>query len=102
MAIEDELKKMVEAEVARQLAAARPANDVAPPMLVTIAAYAAARSISTSTVRAAIREGRLEALKIGRATRVRATDELARPVRPVRDPGRRAAVARILKLQSVP
>lgn len=45
--------------------------------LVSVAAFAAARSISQSTVRAAIREGRLEATKIGRAIRI-ATDATIR------------------------
>lgn len=43
---------------------------------ITIAAYAAARSISPSTVRAAIRDGRLAAMKVGRSVRVPADAEI--------------------------
>lgn len=51
------------------------------PELVTIAAYAKARSISESTVRKAIREKRLEAQKIGRSIRIKPTGEIAPRVR---------------------
>ncbi len=77
--LEKTLQAMIEREVSRQLAAARPANDA--PVCVTIAEYARARSISESTVRLAIREGRLPAQKIGRAVRIKPTDEIAKPHR---------------------
>lgn len=48
--------------------------------LVTVQAFAAAHSISPSTVRAAIRDGRLQAVKVGRAVRVRADAGIGRPV----------------------
>ncbi len=48
---------------------------------VTVADYARCHSVSTSTVRAAIREGRLEAIRIGRAVRVAANANLGKPVR---------------------
>jgi excisionase family DNA binding protein len=80
--LEAVVARLVRAEVDRRLAelgvtGAPPAW----PALVTVAAYAAARSISPATVRAAIREGRLEAHRIGRAVRVPAAAEIARPVR---------------------
>lgn len=87
------LRDMVAREVARQLAELR-AAPAAPPELVTIAAYARARSISVSTVRAAIAAGRLEARRIGRAVRVPATAEIARPLeRPTTRAQRTADVA---------
>lgn len=70
-ALEDQIRSIVRDELARS----KPANDAA--RLVTVAAYAAARSISPSTVRAAIRRGQLESLQIGRAVRVRADREIA-------------------------
>ena len=74
----------VAAEVKRQLAALGVANSNAPaPALVTVAEYARARSISISTVRAAIREGRLAVERIGkRAVRVPANATIARPTKP--------------------
>lgn len=47
--------------------------------LVTMATFARRRSISESTVRAAIRDGRLPAVKIGRAVRVRADAQIGKP-----------------------
>jgi excisionase family DNA binding protein len=44
------------------------ANDIG--QLVTVGEYARQKSISCSTVRAAIREGRLKAVRIGRAVRI--------------------------------
>jgi hypothetical protein len=52
--------------------------------LVTVAAYAASRSISESTVRAAIREGRLAVIRYGRtgrAVRIKASDEIGKAER---------------------
>jgi len=65
----------VRAEVARVIAT-RPAQ----PTHVSVAEYAAARSISVSTVRNAIRGGRLPALRFGSAVRVPADAEIGRPV----------------------
>lgn len=60
----------------------RAALGEAPPAgLITIAEYARQRSISPSTVRAAIRDGRLPAVHIGRAVRLRADAEFSTPVR---------------------
>lgn len=95
--IDSIISAKVAAEVARQLAAN--ANATTAPELVTLAAYAQARSISVSTVRAAIRDGRLTAHRIGRAVRVRRDDEIARADRPKVD--RTAAAARRLGLTVV-
>jgi hypothetical protein len=67
--------KALRAELA-ELRAAK----TAPAQLVTVEAYAAARSCSISTVRAAIREGRLASTRVGRTgrgVRVRADAEIA-------------------------
>lgn len=56
----------------RALRADLAAKSTAKPAEVTIAAYAAARSIAESTVRDAIKEGRLTAVRYGRAVRVAA------------------------------
>jgi hypothetical protein len=53
---------------------------------VTVAAYAKAHSLSQSTVRVHIREDRLDAIRVGRAVRVRADASTGRP-NPPRDPG---------------
>ena len=76
MSIEDNLEAIVRRVVREELAAAK------PQALVTIAAYAAAHSISTSTVRAAIREGRLSATRIGRAIRINAEAAIGTTVQP--------------------
>lgn len=75
--LEEHIRSIVRDELAR----AKPVDEA--PKLVTIATYAAARSISTSTVRQAIRRGRLAATHIGRAVRIKATDEIARGPRPL-------------------
>jgi excisionase family DNA binding protein len=67
--VEAAIRALVQAlrdELAKQT---KPANDDAPTY-VTPAEYARARSISESTVRAAIREKRLEHIRIGRAVRI--------------------------------
>jgi hypothetical protein len=56
------------------------AERVDPPTYVSAADYALARSISISTVRNAIRDGRLPAIKVGAAIRVPARVEIGRPV----------------------
>lgn len=95
-----DLDAHVRALVREELAAALANRDAATgPVLVTMDAYARARSISLSTVRAAIRDGRLEAHRIGRAVRVRSTDEIAQPVRA--KVNRTSAAARRLGLQVV-
>jgi len=72
--IREVVRSEVKAEVARRLSAA-PTR----PTHVSVAEYAASRSISTSTVRNAIRQGRLPALRIGTAVRVPVDAEIGRP-----------------------
>jgi excisionase family DNA binding protein len=48
-----------------------------PGKHVSVKDYADARSIATSTVRAAIKSGRLPSIKVGRAVRVPADVEIA-------------------------
>lgn len=66
MSIDATIRQLVAEEVRRQLA------ERAPPErgLVTVRDFARARSISPSTVRQAIRDGRLSTVRIGRAVRV--------------------------------
>ena len=69
------LRRLIREEV---VAALRESSSASQPTgLVTVAEYAAARSISVSYVRAAIRDGRLASTKIGRAVRVQANAEIA-------------------------
>ncbi len=72
--IEQLLEAMVRRVVREELAAAQaqPAEQ-----FVTIAVYADAHSIGESTVRAAIRDGRLPSTKIGRAVRISSTAKIA-------------------------
>jgi excisionase family DNA binding protein len=65
--LEKALQPLVAKLVADELAKQRPANDGEH---LTVAAYARRYSISERTVRDAIREGRLEHQRIGRAVRV--------------------------------
>lgn len=67
--LEQLIRQIVRDVVRDELAKQKPANDVAPD-LVTVAEYARARSISESTVRQAIRDGRLAVERIGRAVRI--------------------------------
>jgi len=69
------VRREVRVEVAR-MAAMAPASQ----KYVSVAEYAAARSISASTVRNAIRSGRLPALRFGAAVRVPADVEIGKPV----------------------
>jgi excisionase family DNA binding protein len=73
---EQSLVDLVRRVVREELASERPSR----AELVTVQAFAAAHSISASTVRAAIRDGRLPAVKVGRAVRVRGDAEIGRPV----------------------
>ena len=70
MSLEQDIEAIVRRVLREELAAFK-----APAGLVTIVAYAEARSISPSTVRAAIKDGRLTATRIGRAVRLRADAE---------------------------
>ena len=64
-----DLEQLIRKIVRDELAKAKPANDAAPEY-VTALEYARARSISERTVRDAIRDGRLEHVRIGRAVRI--------------------------------
>lgn len=50
------------------------------PAMVSVKEYAAARSISAATVRAAIKDGSLSATKYGNAWRVPADVEIGKPI----------------------
>jgi hypothetical protein len=79
--LEDTIRRIAREEAERVLAAGRaaaPANDAE---WITVEAYAARRSISETTVRAAVKARRLEAMKFGRALRVRADVEIGTPAR---------------------
>jgi excisionase family DNA binding protein len=93
-ALEAIVDRAVRRAVRDELAARQPTAE-----LVTIAAFARQRSISIGTVRNAIRDGRLEATKIGRAVRVRADAAIGKAARPVpagpETPVARAARVRI-------
>jgi len=75
-ALEALVERVVRQVVREELAAMR---DAPADELVTMATFARQRSISESTVRAAIRDGRLPAVKIGRAVRVRADAQIGKP-----------------------
>jgi excisionase family DNA binding protein len=65
-----DLEQLIREAVARELDArglTKPANDTDA---ITVAAYAARYSISERTVRDAIRDGRLEHVRIGRSVRI--------------------------------
>lgn len=70
-ALREELLAKLSAELATVTAAR-----AAAPAMVTMKAYAAARSISLSTVRAAVKAGRLKVARIGRAVRIPADAEI--------------------------
>ncbi|MFT3693958.1 MAG: hypothetical protein QM831_12515 [Kofleriaceae bacterium] len=78
--IEQQIRQIVREEILIELA-----KQPAPPKpteYVSVAAYARARSISVSTVRNAVRAGRLPGLKIGTAVRVRSDAEIGASVTP--------------------
>jgi excisionase family DNA binding protein len=70
----------------------------APSEQVTAAEFARRRSLSVSTVRAAIADGRLQAVKIGRAVRIPANAEIGKPAKPHAAAARDIRSARILGL----
>lgn len=69
--IDDHVRAIVRDELAKALA-----ERAAVAEHVTVAEYAKRWSLSTSTVRAAIRDGRLPVKRIGRAVRVDADAEI--------------------------
>jgi excisionase family DNA binding protein len=75
--VRDIVRTELRGEIDRALA-----DRVEPPTYVSAADYARARSISVSTVRNAIRDGRLPAIKVGSAVRVPVAAEIGRPVKP--------------------
>jgi excisionase family DNA binding protein len=93
--LEAQLRELVRQEVKRELdaRAAETGVDAAPADYITVAEYARRRSISQSTVRAAIEDGRLPGMKFGRALRVPASVEIGRPVRVGPENDNRAAAA---------
>jgi excisionase family DNA binding protein len=71
--LESIVRSIVREELERARMTAAPSVEA-----LTAAAYAKRWSISVSTVRAAIREGRLASVKIGRAVRIPHGAEIAR------------------------
>lgn len=69
-----ELCELLHAEMA-----ALRAEESTAAQYVTVAAYAKAHSLSQSTVRVRIREERLDAIRVGRAVRVRADASIGNP-----------------------
>lgn len=65
--LEQLIRDAVKRELDRRGIHAKPANDAEA---ITVAAYAQRYSISERTVRDAIRDGRLEHVRIGRAVRI--------------------------------
>jgi len=86
-ALRDLVREVVADELRRQSAAATTTT----PGLVTVQEYARRRSISPSTVRKAIRTGRLPATKIGRSVRIAADAQIGAPVQPSAGRSDRAA-----------
>lgn len=86
--IVEAIRQLVREEVRAELAK-QPALQAAPAsQYISIGEYAKARSISVSTVRNAIRDGRLPAMKIGTALRVLSDAEIGVSVVPaVNNPG---------------
>lgn len=72
--IEAGLRALVAEVVREELAKATPASSA--PQLVTVAEYARRCSISQSTVRAAIREGKLAITRIGRSVRIAPAEKI--------------------------
>jgi hypothetical protein len=87
-AIDEMIRILVRDEVRAELAKVPALQAPAIAPYVSVTAYADARSISVSTVRHAIREGHLPAMKIGAAVRVRSDVEIGASVVPiVKHPG---------------
>lgn len=80
--IEDLVRTLVRDEVQRELAKVPALQVPTASPYVSVADYAKARSISVSTVRNAVREGRLPAMKIGSAVRVKSDAEIGTSVIP--------------------
>jgi len=78
--IEEMIRHVVRDEVRAELA--KQPQATSPGAYVSVAEYAKARSISVSTVRNAIRLGRLQAMKIGAVVRVRRDAEFGSSITP--------------------
>jgi excisionase family DNA binding protein len=86
--IEEAIRRLVREEVRSELAKVPALQAPAASPYISVTEYANARSISVSTVRNAIRDGRLPAMKIGSAVRVRGDEEIGASVVPtVKHPG---------------
>jgi excisionase family DNA binding protein len=93
MTVDEMLRDLVREVVREELAKRQTPSG---PELITAAEFARRRSISKSTVRAAIREGRLEVTRIGRAVRIAADAQIGRPGGSARGAERREAARRKL------
>ena len=78
--VEEVIRQLVREEVRAELA--KQPQAPSPAGYVSVAEYAKSRSISISTVRNAIRLGRLPAMKIGTAVRIRRDAEIGASVTP--------------------
>ena len=97
--LESALEVLVRRVVREELTAHRERVDaVRASDAVTMTVFAQMRGVSVSTVRAAIRDGRLSATKIGRAVRIAADAKLGTPVHAVNSAKPAARAARILGL----
>jgi excisionase family DNA binding protein len=81
--VDEAIRNLVRDEVRAELAKVPALQAPAVAPYVSVTTYAEARSISVSTVRHAIRDGRLPAMKIGTAVRVRNDAEIGASVVPV-------------------
>jgi excisionase family DNA binding protein len=80
--IEEAIRRLVREEVRSELAKVPALQAPAASPYISVTEYANARSISVSTARNAIRDGRLPAMKIGSAVRVRGDAEIGASVVP--------------------
>jgi len=91
-----ELEDMLRRLIREELAKARNDEKPAAAVYITAAEYAGRHSISLSTVREALSDGRLPAMRIGRAVRVEASAVIAPRARPDEDARRAQRITRIL------
>jgi excisionase family DNA binding protein len=94
--LERTIQAMVDAAVAKAVAELR-RELVNAPTYVKAKEYAARHSIALSTVREAISDGRLPAMRIGRAVRVEAVAPIAPRARPNAAARRQERVARLAR-----
>lgn len=84
--VEISLRALIRELVRSELAAITVTSASPPSRQISVAEYARDRSISVSTVRNAIRNGKLGAMRIGSAVRVRGDEEIGAPMRPAGTP----------------